>query len=159
MTPSNEHIKGCIFTLNKGLRHAIALLASVHVSTLSTVASKAILCFPGLPDLLELNSKRLAEAYLIVITFFMSSNIAYIPCNSTVFELAKLVLLAKSQIEEMTAYLQYIQAGVMVAPGWAYHTNESQRGWMRVTFAVSDKSLQRGLKWIKLVDDEVSVAY
>ena len=62
--------------MNKGLRHAIALLVSVHVSTLSTIASKAILCSPGLSDLLELNSKRLAEAYLDVITFFKSSGIA-----------------------------------------------------------------------------------
>jgi len=156
---SNERIKGCIVTLNKGLRDAIALIASVHVSTLSTVASKAILCSPGLPNLLELNSKRLAEAYLDVITFFKSSDIAYIPCNSAIFMLAKLAPLAKSQIEEMAAFLQYIQAGVMVAPGWAYHINKSQRGWMRVSFAVNNESLQKGLKRIKLVYDKVSAAY
>ena len=72
--------------------------------------------------------------------------------------LAKLAPLAKSQVEEMAAFRQYIQAGVMVAPGWAYHINESQRGWMRVSFAVSKESLQEGLKRIKLVYDRVSVA-
>ena len=98
-------------------------------------------------------------AYLEVITFFKSSDIAYIPCNSAIFMLAKLAPLAKSQIEETAAFLQYIQAGVMVAPGWAYHINESQRGWMRVSFAVSSESLQKGLKRIKLVYDKVSAAY
>ncbi len=73
--------------------------------------------------------------------------------------LAKLAPLAKSQIEEMAAFLQYIQAGVMVAPGWAYHINKSQRGWMRVSFAVNNESLQKGLKRIKLVYDKVSAAY
>ena len=158
MTFSNERIKGCIVTRNKDLRDAIALIASVHVSTLSTVASKAILCSPGLSDLLELNSKRLAEAYLEVSTFFKSSDIAYIPCNSAIFMLAKLAPLAKSQMEEMATFRQYIQAGVMVAPGWAYHITDSQRGWMRVSFAVSHESLQKGLQRIKLVYDKVSAA-
>ena len=158
MTPSNERIKGSLVTLNEDIRDAIALIASVHVSGLSTVASKAILGSPELSDLLELNSRRLAEACLNVTTFFKSSNIAYIPCNSAIFVLAKLAPLAKSQAEEMAVFLQYIQAGVMVAPGWAYHINANQRGWMRVSFAVGHESLREGLKRIKLVYDKVSVA-
>ena len=133
----------------------MALITSVHVSTLSTIASKAILSSPGLPGLIELNAKRLVEAYINITTFFEGYDIAYIPCNSAGFVLARLAPRAKSQPEEMAAFQRYVQAGVLVAPGWAYHIHENQRGWMRVSFSVAPQSLQEGLERIKIVYDEM----
>ena len=151
MAFSNERIKGCIAALNKGLRDAMALITSVHVSALSAVFAKGILSPSRLPSLLKLNSKRLAEAFLEVVTFFKNSNIQYFPCNSTILICAKLTPLAQSENEEIVALRQYIQTGVIVAPGRAYHINESQKSWMRVLFAVSRELPQEGLKKIESV--------
>lgn len=69
--------------------------------------------------------------------------------------MAKLAPHAKSRGDEVNALFQYTQAGVFVAPGWAYHVNAIQRGWMRVSFAMSEESLLEGLKRVKMVYDQI----
>ncbi|CAD6594220.1 MAG: hypothetical protein ASARMPREDX12_008481 [Alectoria sarmentosa] len=135
----------CIATQNKDLRDAVALIASVNVSTLSTIVSKELLTCSRLPSLLQLNSIRLAEAYVTLTSFFKTSGISYFPSNSTTFVMAKLAPLAQSWGDEEDALRQYLQAGVLVAPGRAYHVPEDQKGWMRVSFAVNKTLLAEAI--------------
>ena len=137
--------KACIATQNKDLRDAVALIASVNVSTLSTIVSKELLTCSRLPSLLQLNSIRLAEAYVTLTSFFKTSGISYFPSNSTTFVMAKLAPLAQSWGDEEDALRQYLQAGVLVAPGRAYHVPEDQKGWMRVSFAVNKTLLAEAI--------------
>lgn len=149
--------QACIATRNRNLRDAVALVASTNVSTLSTVVSKELLASSCVPSLLQLSSKRLAEAYVTLTSFFKSSGISYFPCNSTTFVMAKLAPIAQSWRDEVDAFRRYLQAGVRVAPGRAYHMPEDQKGWMRVSFAVDKTLLAEAITRIGRVFQELSL--
>jgi gliotoxin/aspirochlorine biosynthesis aminotransferase len=148
---ANICAKACVATRNKNLRNAVALVASLNVSTLSTIFSKELLASPRLPSLLQLSSTRLAEAYVALSSFFKASGIVYFPCNSTTFVMAKLAPLAQSWEDEAYAFRQYLQAGVLLAPGRIYHMPEDQKGWMRMSFAVDKKLLTEAITRIERV--------
>ncbi|OOO14051.1 aminotransferase class I and II [Aspergillus oryzae] len=142
---------GCVITRNRPLRDVVGLVASVHVSVLSTVFAKEVLASPQLPKLLTLSATRLAKAYSTLTTAFKATGIEYFPSYATVFVLARLAPNATAWDEEMLALRAYMQAGVAVAPGRAYHMAERQKGWMRVTFAVSNEDLSEGIRRTKTV--------
>ncbi|KAK6828793.1 hypothetical protein RU639_003479 [Aspergillus parasiticus] len=142
---------GCVITRNRPLRDVVGLVASVHVSVLSTVFAKEVLASPQLPKLLTLSATRLAEAYTTLTTAFKATGIEYFPSYATVFVLARLAPTATTWDEEMLALRAYTQAGVAVVPGRAYHMPEGQKGWMRVTFAVSNEDLLEGIRRINRV--------
>ncbi|QRD85572.1 1-aminocyclopropane-1-carboxylate synthase [Aspergillus flavus] len=127
------------------------LVASVHVSVLSTVFAKEVLALPQLPKLLTLSATRLAKAYSTLTTAFKATGIEYFPSYATVFVLARLAPNATAWDEEMLALRAYMQAGVAVVPGRAYHMPEGQKGWMQVTFAVFHEDLLEGIRTIKRV--------
>ncbi|KAE8320030.1 pyridoxal phosphate-dependent transferase [Aspergillus transmontanensis] len=139
---------GCVITRNRPLRDVVGLVASVHVSVLSTVFAKEVLASPQLPKLLTLSATRLAGAYTTLTTAFKATGIEYFPSYATVFVLARLAPTATTWDEEMLALRAYMQAGVAVVPGRAYHMPEGQKGWMRVTFAVSNEDLLEGIRRI-----------
>lgn len=127
------------------LRNALALMGPANVSTVSSISAKALLAPANLPSLLQLSSERLASAYARLVSFFKRTGIVYFPCNSTTFVLAKLAPFAEAWEGESSAFLRYLQAGVLLAPGRAYHMPENQKGWMRVCFAVDDATLNRAI--------------
>lgn len=59
--------------------------------------------------------------------------------------MAKLAPSAHSWGDEADAYNQYVQTGVLVAPGRVYHMPEDQKGWMRVSFAVDKAFLAEAI--------------
>lgn len=118
---------------------------------LSTVFAKEVLASPQLPKLLTLSATRLAKAYSTLTTAFKATGVEYFPSYATAFVLARLAPNATAWDEEMLALRAYMQAGVAVAPGRAYHTAERQKGWMRVTFAVSNEDLSEGIRRTKTV--------
>ncbi|KAF7617894.1 hypothetical protein AFLA_006804 [Aspergillus flavus NRRL3357] len=140
---------GCVITRNRPLRDVVGLVASVHVSVLSTVFAKEVLALPQLPKLLTLSATRLAKAYSTLTTAFKATGIEYFPSYATVFVLARLAPNATAWDEEMLALRAYMQAGVAVVPGRAYHMPEGQKGWMQVTFAVFHEDLLEGIRTIK----------
>ncbi|PIG79338.1 aminotransferase GliI-like protein [Aspergillus arachidicola] len=142
---------GCVITRNRPLRDVVGLVASVHVSVLSTIFAKEVLASPQLPKLLTLSATRLAGAYTTLTTAFKATGIEYFPSYATVFVLARLAPTASTWDEEMLALRAYMQAGVAVVPGRAYHMPEGQKGWMRVTFAVSNEDLLEGIRRINRV--------
>ncbi|PYH40407.1 pyridoxal phosphate-dependent aminotransferase [Aspergillus saccharolyticus JOP 1030-1] len=142
---------GCVVTRNRPLRNVVGLVASVHVSGLSTVFAKEVLASSQLPDLLARSATRLADAYTTLTTAFRAAGIEYFPCHATVFVLARLAPQATSWDEEMLALHAYRQAGVVVVPGRAYHLSDGQAGWMRVTFAMEAEALAEGIRRIERV--------
>ena len=130
---------------------SIALTSSVHVSALSTLFAKELLGSPSLSNLIQTNKKRLGNAYTETIQFLTQAGIEYFPCNAAVFMFCKLAPKAKNTEEEMSAFHRYTKAGVRVAPGRAYHVSPHQRGWMRLSFAVDQAELRKGLKKIEIV--------
>lgn len=138
-------------TRNRPLRNVVGLVASVHVSALSTVFAKEVLASSQLPALLSLSADRLGVSYTTLTTAFKETGIEYFPCHATVFLLARLAPHADTWEEEMTAFRAYMQAGVLLVPGKAYHMPERLKGWMRVTFAVTADELAEGIGRIQKV--------
>jgi aspartate/methionine/tyrosine aminotransferase len=136
---------------NKGVVDSVALTSSVHVSVLSTLFAKELLGSPSLSVLVESNKEKLRDAYIATTTRLKRAGIEYFPCNAAVAVFCRLAPKATSVPEEMAAFHKYIEAGVMVAPGVAYHVNPSQKGWMRVSFAVSEEARENGLSRIESV--------
>lgn len=138
-------------TRNQAVVNAIALISSVHVSALSTLCAKELLRSPALPELIQINKQKLRDAYIDTVRFLKCAGIEYFPCNAAVAVLCRLAPNATTTQDEMEAFHRYIEAGVMVAPGLAYHVTANQKGWMRVSFAVNAENRQKGLARIESV--------
>jgi aspartate/methionine/tyrosine aminotransferase len=130
---------------------SVALTSSVHVSVLSSLFAKELLGSPTLPTLIESNKTKLRDAYIATTTRLKRAGIEYFPCNAAVAVFCRLAPKTMSVPEEMAAFHKYIEAGVVVAPGVAYHVNRSQKGWMRVSFAVNEEARDKGLSCIESV--------
>ena len=135
-------------THNLRLRNALALMGPANVSTISSVSAKDLLAPSTLLPLLRLSSERLAAAYTSLVLFFKNNGIVYFPCNSTTFVMAKLVPVAETWEDEASALRRYMEGGVLLAPGRAYHMSENRKGWMRVCFAVDEASLAKAINRI-----------
>lgn len=138
-------------TKHKGVVDSIALTSSVHVSVLSTLFAKELLGSSELSPLIQCNKKRLRDAYIEVTGFLKNAGIEYFPCKAAVTIFCRLAPNATSAQEEMAAFHKYTEAGVSVAPGLAYHVTPSQRGWMRISFAVSAEERKNGLSRVHSV--------
>lgn len=132
-------------TQHKDIADSIALISSVHVSTLSTLFAKELLSSPQLPAMIKSNKQKLQNAYIETTKFLQGANITYFPCNAAVFLFCRLAPGASTIGEEMAAFHAYTEAGVKVAPGIAYHVPSHQKGWMRLSFAVEPEQLRKGL--------------
>ncbi|EFE29743.1 aminotransferase GliI [Trichophyton benhamiae CBS 112371] len=136
---------------NKEMHVALALASNTETSSLAAVASTALLTSPKLPDLLQLNSQRLKEAYTTITDFFKRKGIRYIPVNSAPYVFARLVPNAQSWEEESFMIGQLKLAGVVVSSGKAYHVNEEEKGWCRMTFALERSRLEEAIKRMETV--------
>lgn len=130
---------------------ALALASNTETSSLAAVASTAPLTSPKLPDLLQLNSQRLKETYTIITDFFKRKGIRYIPVNSAPYVFARLVPNAQSWEEESFMIGQLKLSGVVVSSGKAYHVNEEEKGWCRMTFALERSRLEEAIKRMETV--------
>ncbi|KAF3896639.1 hypothetical protein GTR04_1230 [Trichophyton interdigitale] len=152
---SNGFRVGCSVTqANKEMHVALALASNTETSSLAAVASTALLTSPKLPDLLQLNSQRLKEAYTTITDFFKRKGIRYIPVNSAPYVFARLVPNAQSWEEESFMIGQLKLAGVVVSSGKAYHVNEEEKGWCRMTFALERSRLEEAIKRMETVIGE-----
>ncbi|KAK2874943.1 hypothetical protein FQN49_001917 [Arthroderma sp. PD_2] len=149
---SSGYRVGCSITqANKEMHVALALASNTETSSLAAVASTALLTSPKLPELLRQNSQRLSEAYTVITDFLKRQNITYIPVNSAPYVLARLVPNAQSWEEESTFIGRLKQAGVVVSSGKAYHVNEEEKGWCRMTFALERSNLEEAIKRMESV--------
>ncbi|KAE8163403.1 pyridoxal phosphate-dependent transferase [Aspergillus tamarii] len=143
---------GCSITqANEAMHVALALASNTESSSLSAVASTALLTSPRLPDLLRLNEKRLQEAYCLMTNFLKRHQIQYIPANSAPFLFARVAPQAQTWEDEKAVIAQLKEAGVNVSGGKAYHVNEDQKGWARLTFALEPSRAEEAIKRMETV--------
>ncbi|GIJ88194.1 hypothetical protein Asppvi_007112 [Aspergillus pseudoviridinutans] len=149
---------GCSITqANEAMHVALALASNTETSSLSAVASTALLTSTRLPELLQVNSERLWEAYTLMTDFLKKHQILYIPVNSAPFLFARLAPYAESWEQEKAMIDRLKQAGVVVSGGKAYHVNEDEKGWARMTFALERTRLEEAIKRMETVLGEKSV--
>lgn len=136
--------------MSQGNQSFLATVASPVVSSLSTIATTALLKSSSLSDLIKLNSERLGESYKVITSFFKRHRIEYKPANAGLYILAKLAPDAKTWDDEARVVQSLKDAGVLVNPGKAYHLDEKEKGWARVLFAVEPSVLREGLRRLEM---------
>lgn len=134
-----------------------ALAANTQVSSLTAIATAALLNSPKLQSLIDLSARRLSESCKRVTSFLQENGIEYSAVSHGPFIFARIMREAQTWEEEDEAIACLKEAGVMLSPGRAYHVCEGDKGWARITFAVKsevlESALQRleaGLKKMKL---------
>ncbi|KAJ4390994.1 hypothetical protein N0V93_004593 [Gnomoniopsis smithogilvyi] len=141
---------GCTITqFNREMAVGLALAANTQISVLTSIFVTSLLSSPDLPSLIALNSERLASAYKQITTFFKNERIAYLPCNAGLYLYVKLVPYAVTWDDEANVVSQFREAGVLVSPGRAFHGPDSEKGWVRMGFAVHPIQLQEAIKRMK----------
>ncbi|KAI0455771.1 putative ACC synthase [Xylaria acuta] len=153
----------CVTQANKPLATGIALASNTQTSSLAAIATAGLLSSPDLPQLFELNAKRLSEAYLLLTVVLKKHGIQYIPANQTPFLFARLVPDAQTWEEEAEFGQMCKDAGVAISNGKSYHLPECEKGWARLNFAIEPASLAEALKRLDSVltvskDDQVKEA-
>jgi hypothetical protein len=148
----NYLYQGCSVTqANNAMRVGLALASNTETSSLAAVASTTLLTSPRLPELLRLNSLRLLESYSLLTSLFRKYHKQYIPVNSTPFLFVRLVTDAATWGEESAVISLYKEAGVNISSGKAYHVNDQEKGWARVTFALGRPRLIEAIKRMEVV--------
>jgi DNA-binding transcriptional MocR family regulator len=99
---------------------------------------------------MRLNRERLSLAYSTLTGWMKDNGFAYIPANAGIFVFARLGKAVTSWDEEKELVLRCKVAGVLVSAGQAYHGIESEKGWVRITFAVKPEVLLEGLSRLAL---------
>lgn len=121
----------------------------MNISTMSAVVTTELLLSPELPSLMALNSERLLERYITLTDFLKRKNIIYYPCNASLSILAKVVPNAETWEEEAAVVQAAQKVGVLIGSGARYHVEE--KGWVRITFAVSKLELEEAINRLDAV--------
>lgn len=124
----------------------VGLSAYWQTSALSSVVATSLLNSANLPDLVRLNQERLAESYAILTESLIKWQVAFLPANAGLFVFAKIVTDARDWDEETAAVEALASSGVIVSPGRRFDGGESEKGWVRMTFAVPRKLLVEALE-------------
>ncbi|OQE22438.1 hypothetical protein PENSTE_c010G05181 [Penicillium steckii] len=123
----------------------VSLASNTQVSSLAAIFTKSILGSSATTSLIALNRRRLSAAYSIITTWLRLNEFRYIPVSAGVFIFAKLGRDITTWDEEAQLVKLCKEAGVVVSAGRNYHGIESEKGWIRLTFAVEAEVLQEGL--------------
>lgn len=124
----------------------LALASNTQISALSTIFVTSLLTSHHLDSLIMLNSQRLSAAYTTLTSFLKGQNIPYIPCNAGLYVFARIAGFAKTWEDEDVMVQKLKEAGVLVSSGKAYHVPETEKGWMRVGFAIEELDLREAIR-------------
>ena len=127
----------------------IGLSAYWQTSALSSVVALSLLRSEKLPGLIKLNSERLSNSYRILTDTLANWGIIFVPANAGLFVFVQVVEGAQTWEDEAKMVKAMADAGVIVAPGRRFDGGETEKGWVRVTFAVPTETLQEALLRIK----------
>jgi aspartate/methionine/tyrosine aminotransferase len=143
--------KGCtVSQFNEEMAVGVALAANNQISALSTIFVTTLLTSPNLDSLIALNKERLSLSYAKLTNLFKKHGIPYLPCNAGLYVFARLARRATWE-DESNMVQKLKQAGVLVSAGKAYHVPESEKGWMRVSFAVHEADLVEAMRRMETV--------
>ena len=123
----------------------LALAANTQVSALTSLFVCSLLLHHSLPDLIEINRRRLRENYDMLTEFFISCYIPYVPCNAGLYVFAQMAIDAQTWDDEADMVQKLKESGVLVSAGRAYHIPEADKGWMRIGFAVDKEILREAI--------------
>ncbi|THV45507.1 hypothetical protein BGAL_0480g00040 [Botrytis galanthina] len=157
-SPSKVFALSGLRLANKDLRDGLALAAFSNVSILSSILTKALLCSPNLEEIMNLNSRRHHQSYMVMTSFLKEMGVPYLPCNATPFLMARIAPDASSWEDEAAAVKKLNDIGVWVSAGRGQHMPESAKGWARLTFTLEPVRLKEGLERMRSVLGREKVA-
>jgi DNA-binding transcriptional MocR family regulator len=123
----------------------VSLASNTQVSSLAATFTRSILGSPGTQELITLNRRRLSAAYSTITAWLRVNGFSFIPVSAGVFVFAKLGHEIATWDEESQLVARCKDAGVVVSAGRNYHGIDSEKGWVRLTFAVEAQALREGL--------------
>lgn len=127
----------------------VSLATFTQCSTLSNLYLTAILEFPNLPDLLELNLQRLANNYKILTDALKSLNFEFLPASAGLFVFVNVVKNAETWEDEAKMIRRFAEYGVKVSPGREYVGEDGEKGWVRIGFSVPETMLREAISRIE----------
>ena len=144
--------QGCtVSQANPTLRNGVALAASGQVANPSSLVVTRLLTSPRLPELVALNSARLADAYGLLTCSLKRMQIPYVVCGAALFLFARIAPNAQSWEDESLAVRQLAEAGVVVSAGRGFRVPEHEKGWARILFSVERRRLEMAIARIESV--------
>ncbi|KAF2468469.1 1-aminocyclopropane-1-carboxylate synthase 7 [Lindgomyces ingoldianus] len=143
---------GCVISqANRGLCLALGLGSWFQVSSLASVFLTYLLASSSqLPNILELNRRRLLASYNVLTAALADWGIKFIPANAGLFLFAKIAPMAKTWDEEEEVVSKLRASGVIVSAGRKYNVAETEIGWVRITFAVPEVVMKNALERMKV---------
>ena len=130
---------------NPALATGVALGCNTQVSSLTATAFTALLQDGAmLNNLIALNKKRLANAYIIISNFLRARKIQYVASTAGVYVWVKLSDRVETWEQEAKLQDCIMAEHVVVSAGRSYASPKP--GWFRVSFAIGDNELYEGLK-------------
>lgn len=143
---------------NKEMAAGLALASYPQTSALASTFVSALLSSPKLPDLLSLNSRRLAEGYSTVTNLLKKHHLEYVPSYAGLYVFAKIVPNAGSWDEESRLVNKLKDEGVLVSAGKSFHGPEQEKGWARIGFAVPKQQLDDAVRVMdRVFEDEATL--
>ncbi|KAL7905942.1 PLP-dependent transferase [Trichoderma velutinum] len=140
---------GCLVSqANEALRMSQAVLNNAKICNAATVMISPMLSNTSeMKKLLEINTKRLHRAAQIAIQFAEFHQLEYYKPVAGLYIWLRLTTECTTFDEEEALVQRCSQLGVFVGSGADYA--EPQRGWFRLTFAISEDELLEGLRRIE----------
>lgn len=126
----------------------LALASNTTTSSLSAIFLTTLLTSDKLPNLIDLNSQRLGDAYASLTEVLRQHQIQYLPANAGVYLFARIAPHAKCWDDEAAAVRDFRDAGIIVSSGKGYHGPSREMGWARIGFAVEQDAMKEALKRI-----------
>ena len=129
----------------------LALASNTQTSTLSSIATAALLTSPNLPQLLARNSELLEKNYIHLTKFLKNQKVPYIPAYAGLYIMVHVAPHAQSWDEESEVISRFKATGVLISAGRSYHGPPGEMGWARVGFAIPELQLLEALRRMESV--------
>ncbi|QYS97979.1 hypothetical protein H0G86_005180 [Trichoderma simmonsii] len=137
---------GCtISQYNPEIIVGLSLASNTQTSSLAAIFTRSLLASNQIDALIQLNRKRLSISYGLLTSWLQMNEFDYIPANAGIFVFARLCKQALTWNDEAALVQKCKEFGVLISAGRSYHRLETEKGWVRVTFAVEPNVLQKAL--------------
>ncbi|KAI1359240.1 pyridoxal phosphate-dependent transferase [Xylaria arbuscula] len=133
---------------NPELRHALSILNRFRVSNASSLMGLGLFSdLLALEVIIARNKIELRKAAEYVGDFLIFHNISFYRPTAGCFLWARLGGSSATKESDAALWKQFASAGVALAIGGAF--NESEHGWFRITYALPQQDLQKGVRRIE----------
>ncbi|PNS14333.1 hypothetical protein CAC42_6846 [Sphaceloma murrayae] len=132
---------------NQPLKTAVATASAINVSSFTSTAFSSLLQAKELEAIVGQNQTLIRTNCQVLTDYLKDRSIPFIQVHAGLFVLARLgAVVPRLKEEDLLNLLN--SHGVTVGGGHAFHVNESEHGWVRITFSTELPVLVEGIRRI-----------